>query len=167
MAGDGAGTPHAQAAVQRLASDGAALPLYAAHATKGHDTALTTATQLAAAGPLLLQRSRAVAAPQDDVEPMGLDALFAQSPAASDGSGGGAATQSAEAGGGGENTVGGQEASGEQEASGTAPLGHPRTWSAEVLDELSRRLYAGISRRMKQELRTDRERAGRLMDLRR
>ena len=46
-------------------------------------------------------------------------------------------------------------------------LGHPRTWSAEVLDVLSRRLYDGISRRIKNELRADRERAGRLTDVRR
>ncbi|MPZ73805.1 MAG: hypothetical protein GEU74_11330 [Nitriliruptorales bacterium] len=50
---------------------------------------------------------------------------------------------------------------------GGGGLGHPREWDAEVLEVASRRLYDRISRRIKQELRTDRERAGHLMDVRR
>jgi hypothetical protein len=165
----GAPATRAAAAVQRLATESSALPLHARQATPamGHDSARIAAMPPAAAGDgPLLQRSRPEAPTPEATAPQGLDALFVQGAARPDGPNGVAFTQPAGPDGP-DDTVGGAGESGEQGTSGEEPLGHPRTWSAEVLEELSRRLYAGISRRMKQELRTDRERAGRLMDLRR
>lgn len=95
----------------------------------------------------------------------GVGPLLPEGVAGADGPNGVPAPQAGQ-GGGGEASVATEQEEPEAEPQGEG-LGHPRTWDAETLDELSRRLYAGISRRIKQELRTDRERAGRLMDLRR